>query len=295
MSVFLLLLGGVTVVAGLVMAGSGVSIHDRTFDTELVTPGTIAVVGGFLLVGIGLAVQELQRIERALATKPIPRPARPPEVPAAAVSQSADNPVRIPFPSKPRPNPQPVPAGVSAATAPAEDAALEDLRVKFPVVAAADVPSIPQAPARSREEVGEIKETAAVGRAGNGAARVVPRQARAAVSPAQAKGSVFNALWPPRQDTRTVSAHATATAAALPPPLPPPIPPLPVAETGSGVGQAAAVDPAMTAAVSILKSGVVEGMAYTLYSDGSIEAQLPQGTLRFGSIAALRNHIESAP
>jgi hypothetical protein len=44
--------------------------------------------------------------------------------------------------------------------------------------------------------------------------------------------------------------------------------------------------------VSILKSGVVNGMAYILYSDGSIEAQLPQGTLRFGSITELRNHIE---
>jgi hypothetical protein len=46
--------------------------------------------------------------------------------------------------------------------------------------------------------------------------------------------------------------------------------------------------------ISILKSGVVEGMAYSLYSDGSIEAELPQGTLRFGSIEALRNHIESS-
>jgi hypothetical protein len=44
----------------------------------------------------------------------------------------------------------------------------------------------------------------------------------------------------------------------------------------------------------VLKSGVVEGMAYTLYSDGSIEAQLPQGTLRFGSINALRHHIENS-
>jgi hypothetical protein len=48
-----------------------------------------------------------------------------------------------------------------------------------------------------------------------------------------------------------------------------------------------------TGAISVLKSGVVEGMAYTLYSDGSIEAQLPQGTLRFGSITALREHIDS--
>ncbi len=42
----------------------------------------------------------------------------------------------------------------------------------------------------------------------------------------------------------------------------------------------------------ILKSGVIDGMAYTLYTDGSIEAQLPQGTLRFTSIDDLRAHLE---
>jgi hypothetical protein len=46
---------------------------------------------------------------------------------------------------------------------------------------------------------------------------------------------------------------------------------------------------------SILKSGVIDGMAYTLYTDGSIEAQLAQGTMRFGSIDALREHLESNP
>jgi hypothetical protein len=44
-------------------------------------------------------------------------------------------------------------------------------------------------------------------------------------------------------------------------------------------------------AVTILKSGVIEGMAYTLYSDGSIEADLPQGMARFSSIDALRRHL----
>jgi hypothetical protein len=44
--------------------------------------------------------------------------------------------------------------------------------------------------------------------------------------------------------------------------------------------------------VSILKSGVVDGMAYTLYTDGSIEAELAQGVVRFGSIEELRNHLE---
>jgi hypothetical protein len=46
-------------------------------------------------------------------------------------------------------------------------------------------------------------------------------------------------------------------------------------------------------AAAILKSGVVDGMAYTLYVDGSIEARLPQGIMKFGSIAELRAHIES--
>ena len=62
--------------------------------------------------------------------------------------------------------------------------------------------------------------------------------------------------------------------------------------------QPAAVPPQTVAAdeasVSVLKSGVVDGMPYTLFSDGSIEAQLPQGTLRFGSITELRNHIEQS-
>jgi len=46
-------------------------------------------------------------------------------------------------------------------------------------------------------------------------------------------------------------------------------------------------------AAAILKSGVVDGMAYTLYADGSIEAKLPHGTVKFGSIAELRAHIET--
>ena len=32
---------------------------------------------------------------------------------------------------------------------------------------------------------------------------------------------------------------------------------------------------------------------YTVMADGSIEAKLPQGTIRFASLAELRAHIES--
>ena len=49
---------------------------------------------------------------------------------------------------------------------------------------------------------------------------------------------------------------------------------------------------APSANVAILKSGVIDGMAYTLYADGSIEAELPQGVIKFASIDALRSHLE---
>lgn len=43
---------------------------------------------------------------------------------------------------------------------------------------------------------------------------------------------------------------------------------------------------------TILKSGIVDGMAYSLYSDGSIEAQMPEGMMRFSSIDELRVHLD---
>jgi hypothetical protein len=45
--------------------------------------------------------------------------------------------------------------------------------------------------------------------------------------------------------------------------------------------------------VTVLKSGVVDGMAYSLYSDGSIEAQMPEGMMRFASIDELRAHLDN--
>jgi hypothetical protein len=44
--------------------------------------------------------------------------------------------------------------------------------------------------------------------------------------------------------------------------------------------------------VTVLKSGVVDGMAYSLYSDGSIEAQMPEGMMRFASIDQVRAHLD---
>ena len=73
---------------------------------------------------------------------------------------------------------------------------------------------------------------------------------------------------------------------------PKPEPANPEAAAPSQPAEPPAAPPPEMRAVAILKSGVVDGMGYTLYVDGSIEAELPQGTLRFASINELRSHLE---
>ena len=102
MPVVLLLLGVVTPLAGLALVASGFAVRDGTFDTEVLTPGTIAIVGGLLLIGLGFVVRELQRIERALAARPMPRLSR---VDDAAAGEASDTATQIP-PPMPKTEPQ---------------------------------------------------------------------------------------------------------------------------------------------------------------------------------------------
>ncbi|MDE1567131.1 hypothetical protein PV781_03030, partial [Aquabacter sp. P-9] len=73
---------------------------------------------------------------------------------------------------------------------------------------------------------------------------------------------------------------------------PPPAPPAPPAP--APVRRAEPPRPPEVAEPTILKSGIVGGMAYTLYSDGSIQAELPDGVLRFASLQELRDHVARA-
>jgi hypothetical protein len=80
---------------------------------------------------------------------------------------------------------------------------------------------------------------------------------------------------------------------AAPAPIDEPPAPEPVAATEPAPVEAEPLEEEpKPRAIAILKSGVVDGMSYTLYVDGSIEAELPQGTLRFASIHELRAHLE---
>ena len=313
MYAFLLILGAVIAAAGVVLIGPGLPFGGRDYDASIVTPGAVAIVGGLILIGLALAVRVLGRIEKALAARPLPHPVLQEEAAAPAIEEpAAAAPARIPFPPKPvaEPAPPPVPALATARVLP-EDAALERLRGKFPtlvrlenapVVEDADVSLSPTPSVRADEVVAEANYAAAQQTNGAAPARIEPRlevQARPASRPERAKN--FEAFWPKKQRPgREAPAPAVQQPAAQQPPaLPvePVLTPEPVQfqfREPAPEPRPAAPAPEAPATVSILKSGVVDGMAYTLYSDGSIEAQLPQGMLRFGSIAELRNHIEQS-
>jgi hypothetical protein len=294
MYAFLVTLGAVVIAAGLGLIASGFSFSQHVFDATNVTPGVVAITGGCILIGLALVVRALLRVELALMLRPMARPASLGEV----VGLAAGAPVQGPIKSKAPPPPMPIPADVGPLAVEQAPAAVRiPVLESAPMVEDSGVSLLPNGPLRAEDEAAQISHPAASRLNGAGhpktAQRVAVSAAPAARRPQQPKGSLFDSLWPKAQRGAPEAPPAPALQAVPPAPAsaPPALeaaPPVPVPQPLPSAQEAAAA----AAAVSILKSGVVEGMAYTLYSDGSIEAQLPGGTLRFGSITELRNHIE---
>ena len=118
----------------------------------------------------------------------------------------------------------------------------------------------------------------------------------------------FDLVWPDRGAAPPVSAPAPAPAPVpaseqkaeikREPALDMPLPPIPARPRDNRPATEKRMPEILRKAAAeqrgpaILKSGVIDGMPYTLYADGSIEAQLPQGMVKFASVDALRAHLE---
>ncbi|MEI8146406.1 MAG: hypothetical protein WCH83_13170, partial [Alphaproteobacteria bacterium] len=77
------------------------------------------------------------------------------------------------------------------------------------------------------------------------------------------------------------------------PEMAPHLPAAPQLEMAS-VPEADPFDPPMTPEPPrppLLREGVIAGVTFRLYGDGSIEADLPEGTTRFDSLRAFRSHV----
>jgi len=134
-----------------------------------------------------------------------------------------------------------------------------------------------------------------------------PRPARTApAAPSAARSSLFGWLGGGSSPTATRTAPAApAVKAEVQPATPPPVdlapltripdvtpPPPPPQQQQVRAPLKPAPSP-NSAATTVYRSGVIDGMAYSLFMDGSIEAELPTGRVKFATIDELQNYLVS--
>jgi hypothetical protein len=281
MSTILFVIGGIAVVLGCAAIAFGVPESEFSFGNTLIVAGATTAVGGLIVIGLGAVVAKLQQVADALAVQFPIVPSR------SMASFDADGlrgaaPARAPFPPKPK---------AEEFLAAASELPFEAEPIPAPILQNPDVPSVTveEATLSPSKPVGEA--------AASGFGSVIDRPAPPAEDElrhepkldtgwrpaARQPSAYFDAVWPAE----------AKPAKAAPEPLGPPDPQIDM----PGREEGAAEPPVPSElekqpAAAVLKSGVVDGMGYTLYVDGSIEAELPQGTLRFASINELRSHLE---
>ena len=298
MPVLLYFIGAFAAVAGAVLIGFGIPINEFSFGNTLIIAGTVTAVGGLIVFALGVVVSQLRRLHDALGMRaPVSvRSGRQGAFePAAAVSRAA--PPQVPFPPKPKSD-----AGIrepaehyAPAPMPADDNSYAPtLRNPYepPVTVEDEVSLSPKhpAPARADFESDMTESHEPKLDAGWRAPPPEPVQKR------QPQTAYFDAMWP-AEPKPAKNPPASDAKPYEPKPFEPKFdpPPRDFASAPAMRAEPETVKPRQgneLRSVAILKSGVVDGMGYTLYVDGSIEAELPQGTLRFASINELRSHLE---
>jgi len=291
MAVLLFGVGTFALVAGLVMVGFGIPINEFSFGNTLISAGTTAAVGGLIIIALGVAVGQLKQIAEMLAGDIPARYAQPMDLAEAtgASSPAASIPDRIPFPPRPRSETS-FPKMGSLAGAPT-NTATDDGYDQF---AAPTLPNPDEGPLAVEDEISlsppqpsggsapKIDVRRSADRSQESGWKPSPPSTQPVGSPLQPlQPARFDAMWP--AEAKAPKSNVTDDAKPSPAPARDTFPPAP---------KRAEPEAPKPRAVAILKSGVVDGMGYTLYVDGSIEAELPQGTLRFASINELRSHLE---
>lgn len=305
---FLVLLGILIAFAGLSVIALGISIFVSTFGNTLITTGAVAASGGFVITAMGLVLRQMERLSQRIETaiergRMDERPAAETEPGSEGLPPALRRSAPLPFPPREdmpeaepiaaEREPQTEPTLETAATAESEQPSRVESRL--PPVRERMKPELraPRRPAESPAPAQPAAEEAPAARA-----PLPPRVAEvpAAMDPMlqarrerlERRGEVPPAAEPER------AAPAPArpqTGYELPPRAPrpqeAPAMPAPIPETEA---EAAATPEEPR----ILKSGIVGGMAYTLYSDGSIQAELPDGVVRFASLQELRDHVARA-
>jgi hypothetical protein len=287
----MLLIAGIAVLAaGLLAVVFGIPVKEFSFGNTLILAGAVAACTGVILLGLAVVVRELQNIARRLgpANAAASRANAPP---APAVTSAGEQPASTIL-DRAEPAAQPSTSASSSASWQEEAGGRDRGRDHGTPEAVPPESAAVTKPKRnllfsssSRRERERAAATPDAPAANPAPAPPVPPPA-----PNEPAAATFEDAWPQsdrgRSDalrrTRTPSTFAEPNAAV----------PAPAPEPERAAPTARSEEPAP---VTVLKSGVVDGMAYSLYSDGSIEAQMPEGMMRFASIDELRSHLDQRP
>jgi hypothetical protein len=291
MMVAVLVAGIGFLLAGFLAVVFGIPVKEFSFGNTLILTGAILACTGAMMLGLWAVVRELKNIARQLGAG-IPFGSRAAGMSAALGDQAPEDGGFL----LGRDMPAPDQAGaVERAGEPPpwyEEAASRDrARVDAPPV---PVDAAPAAKPRrnllfsssSRKE----RERAQVR---SGDPSVVEPQAPfpaapPAAEPVEAPPATFDDAWPKSERTMGTEAPLARRGGRAPSTFTDPGPGAAGAERSPPPSARSDNAPPVT----VLKSGVVDGMAYSLYSDGSIEAQMPEGMMRFASIDELRSHLD---
>ena len=304
---FLLIVGALLVLVGMgsIAAGAPDWVLGLSLGATLIQSGTIAFVGGLILIALGMVLFVLQDLLKRLDAA---APAKGPRASAAATEMRPPPQVTRQSPADPAPRPRepapdspgdelPRPPRESATgnepprprrerpREPAPDEAARPRRPALPAPAAEDQMRPRReaaAPALTDEEPPRPRAARTLEQASEDLARMRSEYAAAGrreehAQPRREPGPIPVLPQPFGNDGRKRAPESAPAPDAYVPKFRPADSPAPASNNA--------------AADTVVRSGVIGGMAYTLYADGSIEAELAIGTVRFNSIAELQDHV----
>jgi hypothetical protein len=277
-----LLGGGIgVVVAGLLAIGLGIPVKEFSIGSTLILTGTVAVCTGLIMLSLSMVVRELRAIANRLgADAQAMVPTRVRSEPPPSVFADPEPSAEGPFGNGPlflRDQPAAENAGGPDAAPWLQEGPRGRARGRGNMPAPAE--TVPETKPRRNLLFSSSSRQERDRAAGDDLNSAMPlgRPPTAPVRSSEAAAPTsFDDAWPPPEPARPDPYRRSARA--------------PSTFNDANAGAPARADDRPQ--VTVLKSGVVDGMAYSLYSDGSIEAQLPEGMMRFTSISELRAHLD---
>jgi hypothetical protein len=294
MMVALLSVGIAFLLAGVLAIGLGIPVKEFSFGNTLIGTGALAACTGVVVIGLWMIVRELNAIARGLGSS---RPAEAGFAPGAK-GMNVERHSLVPensdvFAHEGKP-PLPENTGHAEAAPPWHEEAAARGRHEGSD-APAFVPEAAPAPPVVKQRRNLMFSSSSRKERERAKARMDdPSSAAGGMTPDVAlplrtdepPTATFEDAWPQSERAKPAPAPRRGSRA-------------PTTFTEANPGGADRNEPAARnedqLPVTVLTSGVVDGMAYSLYSDGSIEAQMPEGLMRFASIDELRSHLDQRP